>query len=103
MRACRALATSRGRWAHVTALLVLRRFERRWGISIPYETEIGEGFYIGHFGGIVVNHRARIGRNCNIQQGVTIGQANRGSRKGAPVIGDRVWIGPGAKVVGSIM
>jgi serine O-acetyltransferase len=102
MRACAALTAGRGRVAHVVGLLVLRRFQRRWGISIPSETSIGAGFYIGHSGGIVVNPRARIGRNCNIHQGVTIAQANRGPREGAPVIGDGVWIGPGATLVGAI-
>jgi serine O-acetyltransferase len=74
----------------------------RMGISIPPSTRIGSGFYIGHFGGIVVNHRAVIGRNCNISQGVTIGQANRGRNKGYPTLGDNVYIGPGAKIVGNV-
>lgn len=50
----------------------------------------------------MVNHRVRIGRNCNISHGVTLGQANRGRRTGVPVIGDGVYIGPGAKVVGAV-
>lgn len=70
-----------------------------YGISIPYNTRIGSGLYIGHFGGIVVNSEAVIGKNCNIHHGVTIGQANRGDKKGYPVIGDRVFIGPGAVVI----
>lgn len=84
------------------ARLMHRRLTYRLGISIPYGTEIGSGFFIGHFGGIVVNGRAVIGRNCNISQGVTIGQANRGSHKGVPVLGDGVYIGPGAKIVGAV-
>jgi serine O-acetyltransferase len=74
----------------------------KFGISIPFTTRIGPGFYIGHFGGIVVSDGAEIGRNCNISQGVTIGASNRGQRAGAPVIGDNVYIGPGAKVIGGI-
>lgn len=74
----------------------------RMGISIPPSTEIGSGFYIGHFGGIVVSARAVIGRNCNISQGVTIGRANRGRNKGYPVLGDNVYIGPGAVVAGNV-
>ena len=46
--------------------------------------------------------RAKIGKNCNISQGVTIGQSNRGKRAGVPVIGDSVFIGPGAKIFGAI-
>ena len=37
-----------------------------------------------------------------ISQGVTLGQANRGKNKGYPQIGDNVYIGPGAKIVGKI-
>jgi len=72
------------------------------GISIPPSTVIGSGFYIGHFGGIVVSGKSTIGRNCNISQGVTIGRANRGRNKGYPVLGDDVYIGPGAVIAGSV-
>jgi serine O-acetyltransferase len=50
----------------------------------------------------VVNLRSTIGRNCNISQGVTIGRINRGKRSGTPIIGDNVYIGPGAKILGGI-
>lgn len=80
----------------------LYRLTYKFGISIPPETPIGEGFYIGHFGGIVVNPCSRIGRNCNISHGVTLGQANRGRNKGYPVIGDNVYLGPGSKVIGAV-
>lgn len=73
----------------------------RFGIDIQ-SLKIGEGFYIGHFGHIVVNGDAIIGKNCNISQGVTIGIANTGSKKGIPVVGDYVYIGPGAKILGNI-
>ena len=43
-----------------------------------------------------------IGKNVNIATGVTIGQENRGKRKGCPTIGDRVWIGTNAVLVGNI-
>lgn len=84
------------------ALLMLRRYTYKFGISIPFTTEIGSGFYIGHYGCIVVHSRSRIGKNCNISQGVTLGQANRGRNKGYPIIGDNVYIGPGAKIVGAV-
>jgi serine O-acetyltransferase len=82
--------------------LMLRRETRLWGFQIPPQVEIGAGFYIGHFGTVVVNHAARFGSNCNIAHNVTVGQQNRGSRKGAPRIGNNVWIGTGAIVVGCI-
>jgi serine O-acetyltransferase len=78
------------------------RYTYKFGISIPFETNIGAGFYIGHFGGIVVNEACVIGKNCNISHGVTLGAVNRGERQGCPTIGDNVYIGPGAKIVGNI-
>lgn len=84
------------------ARLILHNLTYKLGISIPYNTKIGSGFYIGHFGGIVVNERSIIGKNCNISHGVTLGQANRGKNKGCPILGDNVYIGPGAKIVGAV-
>lgn len=82
--------------------LILRYLRHRLGIAIPPETEIGSGFYIGHFGGIVVNGASRIGKNCNLSHGVTLGQANRGRNAGSPILGDNIYIGPGAKIVGAV-
>lgn len=80
----------------------LQRLKYKFGIDISSKTEIGTGFYIGHFGGIVVNSNARIGKNCNISQGVTIGMSNRWEKQGTATIGDNVYIGPGAKIVGAV-
>lgn len=60
------------------------------------------GIYLGHAYNITINGRATIGRNCNIHKGVVIGQTNRGKRKGVPTIGDEVWIGINAAIVGGI-
>lgn len=65
-------------------------------------TKIGQGLYVGHAFNITVNPDAVIGKNCNIHKGVTIGQENRGKRKGTPTIGDHVWIGVNASIVGKI-
>lgn len=82
--------------------LILRDYQIRYGFQIYPETQIGEGFYLGHWGSVVINPKTRIGRNCNIAQGVTIAQANRGKNQGVPEIGDEVWIGPNAVIVGKI-
>lgn len=84
------------------ARFMLRRQVYKLGISISPFTEIGCGFYIGHFGGIVVNEDSVIGNNCNISHGVTLGRANRGKHRGCPTIGNNVYIGPGAKIVGAV-
>ncbi len=63
---------------------------------------MGGGLYIGHAYNITINSRARIGRNCNIHKGIVIGQANRGAKRGTPIIGNRVWIGINAAIVGKV-
>jgi serine O-acetyltransferase len=50
----------------------------------------------------VVSDQAVIGSNVNISQGITIGRTNRGEKQGVPTIGDEVYIGPGAKIIGKI-
>ena len=103
LRFCQALCGRRGaRPFFVLASLWLSRLGRLYGISISVGTRIAPGFYIGHFGGIVVHGDTVIGPNCNISQGVTIGQTNRGERRGVPVIGSEVYLGPGAKIIGGI-
>ena len=82
--------------------LKLRRLSHKTQIQIPADTTIGEGFYIGHSGRIIINSKAVIGRNVNIATGVTIGQENRGKRAGVPTIGDNCWIGTNAVIVGNI-
>lgn len=72
------------------------------GISIPADCRIGPGLYIGHFGQIVLNANVVMGSNCNLSQGVTIGLARRGEQIGSPRLGDRVYIAPGAKIIGPI-
>ncbi len=80
--------------------IFLRRYTYRYGFQIG--GEIGEGFYIGHFGTIVISAGAKIGKNCNIAHGVTIGETFRGQSAGVPTIGDFVWIGANAIIVGKI-
>lgn len=80
----------------------LRHYQIKYGFQIYPETEIGEGFYLGHWGSLVINPKVKIGKNCNIAQGVTLGQQNRGKNIGFPVISDEVWIGTNAVIVGGV-
>ena len=87
----------------LTALYAWRKaIEVTTGICLPHAATIGPGLYIAHFGQIIVNKRAVIGAHCDIHQGVSIGFSDRAGRAGAPVIGDRVWIGPNATVAGPV-
>jgi serine O-acetyltransferase len=76
-------------------------FEIFMGMRLDPSAKIGPGLYIGHYGGIRINMDARIGENCNLTHNVTIGTAGLGKR-GAPHIGNNVYIGTGATVVGRI-
>ena len=71
------------------------------GIELPCEAEVGRNFVIDHFGGIIVSGYAKFGDNCRIRNGVTIG-LRRMEEKSAPVIGNNVDIGAGAKLLGPI-
>ena len=71
------------------------------GIELPCEAEVGRNFVIDHAGGIVVSGYARFGDDCRIRTGVVVGLA-RTDEPGAPVIGNNVDIGVGAKVLGRI-
>jgi serine O-acetyltransferase len=71
------------------------------GIELPCETTLGRRFIIEHFGGIVISGDAVFGDDCIVRNGVTVGLRHTGYR-GSPVIGDRVDIGAGAKLLGPI-
>lgn len=79
--------------------IYFEHFSIRLGFSIPINV-FESGLSIAHYGTIVINGNAKIGRNCRIQEGVTIG-ATGGSNK-APVLGDNIFIGSGAKIIGDI-
>ncbi len=68
--------------------------------TIPFNC-FEKGLSIAHVGPIIVNGSARIGQNCRIHVGVNIGTAAGTSGK-APVIGNCVYIAPGAKIFGPI-
>ncbi len=72
------------------------------GICIPRECNIGEGFYIGHYGTIILPRYGRIGHNCNIGQNVTIGIVVKGAKRWTPTIGNRVFIGAHSVIIGNI-
>lgn len=81
---------------------ILLRCRYKYGIAIPEYTVIGPGLFINRFGGIYINGDAVIGANANLTHGTMLGQLNRGPRAGSPVLGDRVFLGSGAKIIGRI-
>jgi serine O-acetyltransferase len=102
-----------GRWRYTIKPTLLRKFfsfiykffykivQIITGIELPCEAEIGSNFIIDHFGGIVVSGYAKFGNNCRIRNGVVVGLKNV-ENPCAPVIGNDVDIGAGAKILGPI-
>jgi serine O-acetyltransferase len=105
LRKVRFYSERRRTWGilgYVYNRLFLNHYRFRYGFDISPNTSIGPGFYLGHFGGVVISPYANLGSNVNIAQGVTIGAESRGRRVGAPTLEDRVWVGPHAIIVGKI-
>lgn len=71
------------------------------GIELPCEVKVGRNFVIDHFGGIVISGYAQFGDDCRIRNGVVVGLKNV-HEPIAPMIGNNVDIGAGAKVLGNI-
>ena len=81
--------------------ILLRNIRKKYGLEI-YSKQIGGGLYLAHPYMITVNTNAKIGRNCNLSKGCTIGAEFRGERKGSPTIGNNVWVGANSTIVGNI-
>ncbi len=86
------------------AALIKRHMERKYDFSIPASVPIGPGLHVvHHHGGIGISPLCgRIGRNCTINPAVFLAEVNRGPHTGAPSIGEDVFIGAGAKVIGNV-
>jgi serine O-acetyltransferase len=106
-RLARSVHTSRLPRVVKVPMVAVMSLWRKWievttGISLPHTADIGPGLYIGHFGGIIVNGNVVVGRWCNLSQGCTIGASGSGERRGAPRLGDRVYVGANSVVAGKI-
>lgn len=75
------------------------RLSLKLGLQVPCNV-FDYGLRINHFGLLVVNEKCKIGKFCDIHQGVNIGMSFDGQ---VPTIGDNCFIGPGAKLFGNIV
>lgn len=76
-----------------------------YGIELPPTAQLGRRVKIAHQSGIVVHPHARIGDDCTLRQGVTLGAAIADGERfaaQAPVLGRGVSVGAGAVVVGAV-
>lgn len=79
-----------------------RRVRNHYGIELPYTVELGRRVVIEHSGAIVIHGYAKIGDECIIRQGVTIGIRSIERLGDVPELGRRVDIGAGAKILGRV-
>ncbi|MCY7283294.1 MAG: serine acetyltransferase [Cyanobacteria bacterium CAN_BIN43] len=79
-----------------------RRVRNTYGIDLPYTVQLGRRVVIEHQGAIVIHGNSIIGNDCIIRQGVTLGNRYLDRPFEAPVLGDRVNVGAGAKILGQV-
>ena len=96
------LKPAKGFGFYILCKWLLLRARYKYGFAIPEYMEIGPGLFLNRFGGFYFHGDTVLGSNVNITHGVVLGYMNRGGRRGAPVIGDRTFLGSGAKVIGGI-
>jgi serine O-acetyltransferase len=86
----------------IAHLLLEKLAEIICGVTIGVSAKIGHRLIIEHSGGIVIHGNTEIGDDCIIRQGVTLGNQRMDDPLGAPVLGNRVNVGAGAKILGRI-
>lgn len=76
--------------------------KRKTGIEIHPGAKIGKGLFIDHGTGVVIGETAEIGNNVTMFHGVTLGGTGKEKGKRHPTVGNNVFIGSGAKLLGNI-
>jgi serine acetyltransferase len=79
-----------------------RKVRNQYGIDLPYTVELGRRVIIEHCGAIVINGYSKIGDDCILRQGVTLGMRSLDRSNEAPDLGARVDVGAGAKILGRV-
>lgn len=106
-----------GRWVHTARIPAIVRvllkilirpvaifIDIATNMELPPQADIGSGLFIPHTGHVIIAFNATIGRYCTLAQGTSVGHRAGGKEKtfSGPVLGDRVYVGPGAAVLGPI-
>jgi len=91
-----------GPW-HILMRRIARIRHILWSVvtqsDVDLQATLGKGLMLPHPNGVVIHGEARIGDDCMIMQQVTVGMIDEGE---VPVIGNRVYIGAGAKIIGKL-
>lgn len=106
LRCCHFYRKRPGVWNRLRvmySLFWLHRLRYRYGFQISTKAQIAPGLAIAHLGHVVIHTEAKLGQDVNLSPGCVIGQTNRGKKRGVPQIGNRVWIGSNAIIVGKIV
>lgn len=103
LRTCEYLRNTQSGIFHKAIYYIIKylkyRLATRLNFTIP-ENVADEGLQLPHYGTIVINANARLGKHCRLHVCVNIGAS--GGSKAAPRLGDFVYVGPGAKIYGDI-
>lgn len=83
--------------------VLFRAVRNLYGIELPHTARVGRRVVFEHQHGIVVHGSAIIGDDCILRQGVTLGLRSMDRRDEAPVLGRRVNVGAGAKILGRVV
>jgi serine O-acetyltransferase len=73
-----------------------------YGIELPASAQVGRRVVFEHQSGIVIHGNARIGDDCIIRQGVTLGNRYLNEPQAAPRLAKGVNVGAGAKILGAV-
>jgi serine O-acetyltransferase len=79
-----------------------RHVRNHYGIELPFSAKLGRRVVFEHQGAIVIHGGSVIGDDCIIRQGVTLGNRTLNAPFDAPVLGNKVNVGAGAKLLGPV-
>ena len=87
----------------ILARYISEKAKRKTGIEIHPGATLGKRLFIDHGTGVVIGETAIVGNDVTLFHGVTLGGTGKEKGKRHPTIGNNVFIGSGAKVLGNII
>lgn len=87
---------------YILARFISERGKKKTGIEIHPGATIGKNLFIDHGLCVVIGETAIVGDNVTMFHGVTLGGTGKEKGKRHPTIGNNVFIGSGAKILGNI-